>query len=66
MPKYVPHILVRYGKGDMMPNMKWVSVDVFTFFDKCVPVYASPGEVTEGDRPVERSDGGRWGGEVRV
>ena len=49
-----------------MPNMEWVRVDVFTFFDKCVPVYASPGEVTEGDRLVDRSDGGRWGGEVRT
>ena len=45
-----------------MPNMEWVSVDVFTFFDKCVPVYASPGEVTEGDRPVDRE---YWDREVR-
>ena len=46
-----------------MPNtVKFVSVDLSTFFDKCVPAYAAPGEVTEGDRPLDRE---YWDREVR-
>ena len=46
-----------------MPNqVKFESVDLSTFFDKCVPAYAAPGEVTEGDRPLDRV---YWDREVR-
>ena len=46
-----------------MPNtVKFVSVDLSTFFEKCVPAYAAPGEVTEGDRPLDRE---YWDREVR-
>ena len=46
-----------------MPNkVKFVSEDMSTFFDKCVPAYAAPGEVTEGDRPLDRE---YWDREVR-
>jgi len=51
------------AKEKAMPNtVKFVSVDLSTFFDKCVPAYAAPGEVTEGDRPLDRE---YWDREVR-
>ena len=52
------------NEGDeAMPNkVKFVSEDMSTFFDKCVPAYAAPGEVTEGDRPLDRE---YWDREVR-
>ena len=51
------------AKEKAMPNtVKFESVDLSTFFDKCVPAYAAPGEVTEGDRPLDRE---YWDREVR-
>ena len=51
------------AKEKAMPNkVKFVSEDMSTFFDKCVPAYAAPGEVTEGDRPLDRE---YWDREVR-
>ena len=61
----IPRIIATANnKGDeAMPNtVKFVSVDLSTFFDKCVPAYAAPGEVTEGDRPLDRE---YWDREVR-
>jgi hypothetical protein len=61
----IPRIIATANnKGDeAMPNtVKFVSVDLSTFFDKCVPAYAAPGEVTEGDRPLDRE---HWDREVR-
>tara|TARA_R110002110_G_scaffold7609_1_gene38785 strand:- start:206 stop:430 length:225 start_codon:yes stop_codon:yes gene_type:complete len=54
------------NKGeDAMPNkVKWKSVDRSTFYVYDAVVYQPP-LVTVGDRPVDRSDDGRWGGEVR-
>jgi len=64
-PIEMPYVVgFRDNKGDeAMPNkVKFVSEDMSTFFDKCVPAYAAPGEVTEGDRPLDRV---YWDREVR-
>ena len=61
--------VVRRNKGeDAMPDkVKSVIVDLSTFFDKSVPAYVWPGQVTLNERePIDRSDDGPWGGEVRV
>ena len=60
--------VVRRNKGeDAMPDkVKSVIMDLSMFFDKSVPAYVWPGQVTLNERePIDRSDDGRWGGEVR-
>ena len=48
-----------------MPNkVKWKSVDQSTFYVYDDVVYQPP-LVTVGDKPLDRDDDGRWGGEVR-
>ena len=48
-----------------MPNkVKWKSVDQSTFHVYDGEAYRPP-LVTVGDKPLDRSDDGRWGGEVR-
>ena len=65
----IPRIIATANnKGDeAMPNpVKFESVDLSTFFDKCEPQYAWPGEVTLNERAtIDRRDGGRWDREVR-
>jgi hypothetical protein len=54
------------NKGeDAMPNkVKWKSVDQSTFYVYDGEAYQPP-LVTYGDKPLDRDDDGRWGGEVR-
>ena len=48
-----------------MPNkVKWKSVDQSTFYVYDGEAYQPP-LVTYGDKPLDRDDDGRWGGEVR-
>ena len=55
------------GEETVASKVKFKSVDLSTFFDKSVPAYEWPGQVTLNDRePIDRSDDGPWGGEVRV
>jgi len=55
------------GEEAMPDKVKSVIVDLSTFFDKGVPAYVWPGQVTLNERePIDRSDDGPWGGEVRV
>ena len=54
------------NKGEeVMPNkVKWKSVDQSTFYVYDSVAYQPP-LVTVGDKPLDRDDDGRWGGEVR-
>ena len=53
------------AKEKAMPSkVKWKSVDRASFYVYDSVVYQPP-LVTVGDRPLDRSDDGRWGGEVR-
>ena len=54
---------VQQQRRMVMPNkVKWKSVDRSTFYVYDAVVYQPP-LVTVGDRPLDRSDDGRWGGE---
>ena len=65
MSKYRAYTDLNNKGEDAMPNkVKWKSVDQSTFYTYDDVVYQPP-LVTVGDRPVDRSDDGRWGGEVR-
>ena len=48
----------------MPDKVKWKSVDRNTFYVYDGEAYQPP-LVTVGDKPLDRSDDGRWGGEVR-
>jgi len=54
------------NKGEeIMPNqVKFKSVDLSTFLIYRGEAYRPP-LVTVGEKPLDRSDDGRWGGEVR-
>ena len=48
----------------MPSKVKWKSVDKETFYVYQQEEYQPPA-VTLGEKPLDRSDDGRWGGEVR-
>jgi len=48
----------------MPDKVKWKSVDLSTFLVYRGKAYQPP-LVTVGEKPLDRDDDGRWGGEVR-
>ena len=66
-PTEIPYAVGnRDNKGEeVMPNqVKFKSVDLSTFLIYRGEAYRPP-LVTVGEKPLDRSDDGRWGGEVR-
>ena len=52
------------GEEAMPDKVKWKSVDLSTFLVYRGEAYQPP-LVTVGEKPLDRDDDGRWGGEVR-